>query len=241
MKIKKKFKIITILALSIIIFNFSGCVDSIDEPKLPSRGFFMGLLPAPADGQEISDVYIQASEYSEFVPVWSSGTGASGFWDYADTLDGWWGKTFLNNHIRGNGMFPLIHFSFIDRGENGELILKTPDNLPDATLNDPEWRALYKLSVIDVVNIAKPAYLSLGNEVNRWYEQYGAEEQNPNGFQHYVSLYEEIYDLIKENVPNTNIFCVFSREIVDENREADLNVLKMFNMDKIDFLVQAFQ
>jgi len=227
------------LAIStiIMILIVSGCVDSIDEPELPSRGFFMGILPNPTDEQDIEDVYIKAAENSEFVPIWSSGTGASGFWDYAEKLNGWWGKTFLNNYIRGNEMYPVIHFSFIDKDQSGNLILKTPDYIPDATLNDPEWRSLYKLSVIDVVNIVKPAYVSLGNEINRWYEKYGVEDGDPNGFQHYVSLYNEIYDLIKDISPQTRIFCVFSREIVDENREADLEVLKMFDYSKIDILV----
>ena len=220
-----------------IIFIFSGCVDSIDEPELPSRGFFMGILPNPVDEQDIENVYIKAAENSEFVPIWSSGTGASGFWDYADKLKGWWGKTFLNNYIRGNEMYPVIHFSFIDKDQSGNLILKTPDHISDATLNNLDWRSLYKVSVIDVVKSVKPAYVSLGNEINRWYEKYGVEDDNPNGFQHYVSLYNEIYDLIKDISPQTQVFCVFSREIVDENREADLEVLKMFNYSKIDILV----
>jgi hypothetical protein len=92
------------------------------------------------------------------------------------------GKTFLKNHIRGNGMYPVIHFSFIDKDKGGNLILKTSSNIPDATLNDPEWRNLYKLSVIDVVNIVKPAYISLGIEVNRWYEKYAVEDEDPNDF-----------------------------------------------------------
>jgi hypothetical protein len=134
-------------------------------------------------------------------------------------------------------MFPVIHFSFIDKDQIGNLILKTPESISNATLENSEWRTLYKLSVIDVVNIVKPAYISIGNEVNRWYEQYGATANDPNGFQHYVSLYEEIYDLVKDISPDTKVFSVFSREIVNENREADLEVLKMFNDSKIDILV----
>ena len=234
---KKKIIFLPLVFTLFFILTFSGCLNIIDNPEMPSRGFFMGLLPNPAEGQNIEDAYIQASEYSEFVPIWSAGTGANGFWDYAEKLGGWWGKTFIQKYIRGNDMYPLIHFSFIDKDQNGNLILKTPSNIQNANLNNQEWRSLYKLSVIDVVNIVKPAYISLGNEVNRWYEKYGNSDDNPNGFQHYVSLYEEIYDLIKEISPNTKIFCVFSREIVDENREANLDVLNMFNESKMDILV----
>jgi len=231
----KKLLISTIFILSLTMISLSGCVDPIDEPVLPERGFFMGLLPTPAENQDFSDVYLQAAAYAEFVPIWSSGTGASGFWDYADSLSGWWGNTFLKEYIRGNGMFPLIHFSFIDR-KGEQLVLKTPETLADATLSTPEWRDLYKASVLDVVQSAHPKYISIGNEVNRWYELYGNSETDPNGFQHFVSLYEEIYDAIKAIAPETFVFCVFSREIVSENREADMSVLSMFDANKMDIL-----
>ena len=52
-----------------------------------------------------------------------------------------------------------------------------------------------------------------------------------------MSLYEEIYDAVKAISPQTIVFCVFSREIVEELREADLRVLNMFSSDKLDMLV----
>jgi hypothetical protein len=89
--------------------------------------------------------------------------------------------------------------------------------------------------VIESVEAAKPVYLSLGNEVNRWYEKYGWEGEN--GFKHWVSLYEEIYDDVKELSPETIVFCTFSREIVSENKEADLSVIGLFDPEKLDILV----
>ena len=198
----------------------------------------MSVLPSVGEGQDIEDAYRQAALHSELVPVWSSGTGASGFWEYADKLNGWWGDTFVDGLIRENDMIPIIHFSFIDKDpSSGQLILKTPGSISDASLNDSDWRALYIQSVIDVVHAVRPLYLSTGNEVNRWYEAYGAEEGDANGFQHFVSLHEEIYNAVKAISPNTYVFCVFSREIVAENREADLTVLNMFNAETLDILV----
>jgi hypothetical protein len=104
-----------------------------------------------------------------------------------------------------------------------------------ATLSDPAWREAYKKAVLDIVRAARPKYLSLGNEVNRWYEEYG--EDGPNGFKQYVSLYEEIYDEAKKLSPEIKIFCVFAREIVSENREANLEVLRLFDPSKVDLLV----
>ncbi len=229
-----------ILTILILIVSFSGCVNpppnNVDDPTLPARGFYMGLLPNPSNNQDFKEAFIQAAMYAEFSPIWSSGTGAEGFWDYAEKLSGSWGKTFLKNYIRGNDMFPIIHFSFIDQDTQGNLILKTPDSLPNATLSNTTWKNLYKNSILDVVKIARPKYLSIGNEVNRWYEEYGLSIEHLNGFQHFINLYNEIYDEVKVVSPDTQVFCVFSREIVDENRVANMTLISNFNMDKLDLL-----
>ncbi len=228
------------LIFSVLLF---GCLDSgseeaiVDSSDLPPRGFFMGILPIPGEGQSLQDAYIQTAHYSEVVPVWPSSVGASGFWDYVDHLQKNWGQQMLTKHIHGNDMIPLIHFSFIDKDSNGNLILKAPETMNNATLSNPAWRALYKQSVLDVVTTCNPLYLSTGNEVNRWYAQYGMNQGDPNGFQHVITLHEEIYEMVKEVSPRTRVFCVFSREIVNEYREADLHVLSFFNPNKMDMLV----
>lgn len=130
-------------------------------------------------------------------------------------------------------MFPLIHVSFMKEGVK----LATPPGMENTTLLDEGWRSAYRAAVLEVVKASKPLYLSLDNEVNRWFEKYGVKEGDPNGFQHYVSLYEEVYDAVKALSPETKVFCIFAREMVSENREADLSVLSMFKPDKMDLLV----
>ena len=188
----------------------------------------MGLLPVPWEGQSFDDVYSEVAQYCEIVPVWGRPTP---FYELADELSGSWGETFVTRLIRGNSMIPLIHVSFIDVG----LTLKTPSGMVEVTLSDSAWRQVYKEAVLDIVRISRPRYLSLGNEVNRWCEKYGID--GPNGFEHYVTLYEEIYDAVKSSSPETYVFCTFAREIVSENREANLEVLTFFNPEKIDILV----
>lgn len=226
---------VLIIIISAIVFVFdrlsrSEIVKPADSPKTPNRGFFMGVLPVPGDGQSFEEAYSQAAQYCEFTPVWGRPTP---FYSLASDLSGSWGQAFLDKNIRGNGMFPLIHVSFI--GPNITLI--TPPSMKNATLNSSAWRKAYKQAVLDVVKSSRPMYLSVGNEVNLWYEKYGKEESNPNGFQHFVSLYNEIYDAVKEISPETKVFCTFAREIVSENREADLTILSMFNPEKMDLLV----
>ncbi len=188
----------------------------------------MGVLPTPAQGQSFDAAYAQAAQYSEFVPVWGRPTP---FYNLVTDLSGSWGQIFVQQLIRGNGMFPIIHLSFIGSG----VTLVTPPGLENATLSDSSWRATYKQAALGAVIASRPLYLSLGNEVNKWYEKYG--EDGPNGFSNYVSLYEEIYDAVKELSPDTRVFCVFAREIVSQNREANLEVLRLFDPNKMDLLV----
>ncbi|MBC7113306.1 MAG: hypothetical protein H5T34_04715 [Candidatus Methanomethyliales bacterium] len=227
--------VIVIAGVSIFVSSFmnhstGNKITPADSPKVPNRGFFMGILPVPRDGQSFEEAYSQAAKYSEFVPVWGRPTP---FYDLARDLSGSWGKTFVEINIRGKGMFPLVHVTFI--GSNITLVVLP--YLKNATLSDPAWRRSYIEAILDVVRACKPLYLSVGNEVNRWYEKYGADANDPNGFQHFVSLYEEVYDAVKEISPQTKVFCTFSREVVSENREADMKVLSMFNPDKMDLLV----
>jgi hypothetical protein len=201
-----------------------------DNPVLPVRGFHMSILPMPFEGQSFADAYKEASGLADAVPVWGRPTP---FYGMAGEFSGEWGKTFVDEYTRGNGMLPLFNMSFI----GGGMSLNSPSDIADATLQNPEWRNAYKQAALDIVRAARPLYFSIGNEVNRWYEHHGAESSNPDGFQHYVSLYNEIYDAVKEISPYTNVYCIFAREIVAENREADLGVLKMFNPARMDLLV----
>ena len=190
----------------------------------------MGLLPMPAEGQPLDSAYAIAARASDFVPVWGRPTR---FYDLAEDLSGSWGSVFVKQLIRDNGMFPLVQMSFIDTG----LTLVVPPGLAGATLADPAWREAWLDAALSVVRAARPRYLSLGNEVNRWYEKYGAESQDPNGFQRFVSLYEETRDSVKALSPATNVFCIFAREVVSENRAADMAVLDMFDPARLDLLV----
>ena len=108
-------------------------VTPADSPDMPERGFFMGVLPIPADAQSFEDVYHQASTFTDFAPVWGRPTP---FYDMANELATDWGKTFVEQYTRGSGMFLLIHMSFIGAG----MSLTSPAGVSDPTLSNPEWR-----------------------------------------------------------------------------------------------------
>ncbi|MFO8110204.1 MAG: hypothetical protein R6U17_06785 [Thermoplasmata archaeon] len=235
--------VISIVAFSLIISTLflPGCIEDqdpqeeneikpLDDPVEPFRGYYLGTLPMPEEGQTFDESYNFFSVHGEFTPVWGKPTP---FYKMAEDLEGNWGQTYVDNYIRGNEMFPLIHLSFIGQG----MSLESPANIQNPSLKDNEWREAYKEAAIDVVKTSKPLYLSLGNEVNRWYEKYGAEDGDEDGFQHYVSLYEETYDAVKEVSPETKVFCVFAREIVSENIGANFDFISMFDRNKLDMLM----
>jgi hypothetical protein len=205
----------------------SGPVAPLDSVPMPARGFYMGLLPMPAEGQSLDSAYAVAAACGEFVPAWGR---PSAFYELADELDGDWGGVFVEHLTRDNGMFPLVQMSFMDTG----MTLKCPPELARATVSDSAWRHAYKQAALDIVRACCPRYLSIGNEVNRWYEEY--DTTGANGFQNYVSLFSEMYDTLKALSPGIVVFCSFAREIVAEYREADLSVLSLFPLDKLDLI-----
>ncbi|TET38473.1 MAG: hypothetical protein E3J72_03010 [Planctomycetota bacterium] len=212
-------------------FPISLTVTPLDNPTLPSRGYFMGMLPNPATGSDYDISTTLAAQYCDWTPIWGT---PSPFWEMATDIGGGWGDIFVDQFCRAKGMFPLMHLSFMDAG----MMLALPPELASATLELPAWRTAYKAAAIAVVKAGRPKYFSVGNEVNRWFETYGTDPGNSNGFQHFVSLYEEVYDEVKALSPDTQVFCTFAREIVDNNSEADvLTVLNMFNSDKMDMVM----
>ena len=64
-------------------------------------------------------------------------------------------------------MFPLVHLSFIGPG----VAFVRPPDMENTNLSYPKWRDTYKQAALDVIEASRPPYLSLGNEVNRWYEK----------------------------------------------------------------------
>ncbi len=205
-------------------------VAPVDDPALPDRGFFMGCLPVPAAGETFPDAYATVARVGDFVPVWGRPTP---FYGLAADLAGDWGATFVDGYTRDRGLFPLVSLSFI----GVDMALVAPPGMTGATLADPAWRAAWKQAALDVVQAARPRYLCLGNEVNRWYETYGDTPSDPNAFGNFVSLYEETYDAVKALSPKTLVFCTFAREIVAGNRPADVSVIGKFDPATLDLLM----
>ena len=121
-----------IIEADIFVSYKKTVVTPIDSIVEPGRGYLLGVLPMPYDGQDFAEAYEMASESCELVPVWGK---PSPYWEKAADLEGSWGETFVDDLTRGNGMAPLLHFSFMGEG----LTLASPPGT-GYSLSNQEWR-----------------------------------------------------------------------------------------------------
>jgi len=87
----------------------------------------------------------------------------------------------------------------------------------DANFANPNVRAAIKNYTLWVLREFHPQYLGLGSEVNTYLDAY------PDDAKNYISLYNEVYALVKAEAPETQVFATFQWE--------DLNNLGVFSTE----------
>jgi hypothetical protein len=75
-----------------------------------------------------------------------------------------------------------------------------------ASFGNPDVRAAFKNFTLRIVREFKPLYLGLASEINTY------ADTHPDDFPNYLSLYQEVYDLVKAEAPETQIFVTFQWE-----------------------------
>lgn len=73
----------------------------------------------------------------------------------------------------------------------------------DANFANPNVRTAYKNYALWVVRSFAPRYLGLASEINTYMDAY------PNDAKNFISLYNEIYALVKDEAPKTQVFVTF--------------------------------
>jgi hypothetical protein len=75
-----------------------------------------------------------------------------------------------------------------------------------ASFANPKVRAAFKNYTLRIVHEFHPRYLGLASEINTY------NDTHPEDFPNYLSLYNEVYALIKAEAPETQIFVTFQWE-----------------------------
>lgn len=76
----------------------------------------------------------------------------------------------------------------------------------EASFANPDVRAAFTNFTLRIVRDYKPRYLGLASEINTY------ADAHPEDFPHYLSLYAEVYDLVKAESPETQVFVTFQWE-----------------------------
>lgn len=98
---------------------------------------------------------------------------------------------------------PVFGINFFQGEANA--ILNTPNN-PVKDWTNEKAKEMYKNVALEIIRRYSPKYLSLGIEVNTYYQHH------PEDFERFVEAYKQIYDEIKKDYPDIKLFVSFQLE-----------------------------
>lgn len=202
------------IALLILTFGALACgqpavvtpvptsIGSVFDSGRTTYGFF----PSPPEVTlaSVLKLYQDLGEHADFVLIqqnvpWS---------DFVDAVDGRsQRRTDIANQVtlaRQNHLEAI----FVVDGLNG-LNRSQFSGLPfgwQASFANPQIRSAYKNYALWVVRTFHPRYLGLASEINTYMDTHPGDAQN------FVTLYDEIYQVVKVEAPETRIFVTFQWE-----------------------------
>lgn len=196
----------TILLLATLACN--GSAQSI--PPTPENSIFdsgrtaHGFFPSPPEVslQSVFQLYKDIAQHGDFVLIQQN----AAWEDFTD--DGMLGNSQTRTDIiNQTKLAHENHLEFIFvldalNGLNRREFIGLPEGW-EATFANPDVRKAYKNYALWVVRTFHPRYLGLASEINTYMDAH------PDDAQYFVSLYNEIYTLVKAEAPETRIFVTF--------------------------------
>ena len=133
-----------------------------------------------------------------------------------------------------HGLKPILNFHFWnlfpDPSRGLVLKLVVPPDLPaSTTLASREFRRRWIAEATRIAEAFKPAYFSLGNEIDSFYHYDDAKRKD---FDNYATLVAESYDAIKKVSPETKVMVIF--RYVEMNAKRGYHLIAKFDQEKID-------
>lgn len=89
----------------------------------------------------------------------------------------------------------------------------------ETSFENPDVRSAYTNFALYILREYHPAYLGLASEINTYANEF------PDDYPHYLSLYNEVYDQIKAEAPQTQVFVSFQWDEMN-------NLFQVLNRDK---------
>jgi hypothetical protein len=197
------------IVLIALMFVTLACGETSDIPPAPQTSVFdsgraaYGFYPSPPEVSltSIFKLYKDMSAHADFVLLQQN----TAWQDFLQSPDGKsQTRTDIINQIKLARRNNLEYIFVIDalNGLNRREFAGLPAGW-EANFGDPDVRAAYKNFTLWILRTFHPRYLGLASEINTYMDAYPKDAAN------FLSLYNEIYALIKAEAPTTKIFVTF--------------------------------
>jgi hypothetical protein len=202
-------KRITIAFIILLLTTLACKSQDPSLPPAPQNSVFdsghtaYGFYPSPPKVSLLSvlQTYKNISKHGDFVLLQQNAPWA----DFVNGVDGdSQPRTDIINQVKLARQNDL-EIVFVTDALNG-LNRREFDGLPagwEASFANPDIRTAYKNYALWVVRTFHPRYLGLASEINTYMDAHPADAPN------FISLYNEIYTLVKAEAPETQIFVTF--------------------------------
>jgi hypothetical protein len=200
-----------LLAFSILVISSLACNGGAPSvPPPPKNSIFdsgktaYGFFPSPPEVslESVFQLFKDMSQHGDFVLIQQN----TAWEDFTDNgMDGEsQTRIDLINQVKLARQNDLEYIFVIDalNGLNRRDFIGLPAGW-EASFANPDVRTAYKNYALWVVQNFHPRYLGLASEINTYMDAH------PDDAPNFVSLYHEIYALIKAEAPETQIFVTF--------------------------------
>lgn len=165
-----------------------------------------GFFPSPPEAtlESVLNHYTMLGEHADFVLLQHS----IPWEEFARGVDGQsQDRTDIDNSVilaRQNGLDTVFVVDPLN-GLNRREFFGLPEDWP-AEFANPDVRAAFTNFTLWIVREYQPSYLGLASEINTY------ADAHPDDFPHFLSLYQEVYDRVKAEAPDTQVFVTFQWE-----------------------------
>ena len=209
-KLMKRFTLfILILILTSLACGQSGPVTpfpTLENPASESGKTIYGFFPSPPKATLASIIghYKDLGQYADFILFQHNIPWA----DFVASADGESkSRTDIAGQVmlaRSNGLDSIFVVDPLN-GLNRREFMNLPSGW-EASFANPQVRAAFTNYTLWAVRTFHPHYLGLASEINTYMDTYPEDADN------FLSLYREVYALIKAEAPETQVFVTFQWE-----------------------------
>ncbi|HEU0295829.1 MAG TPA: hypothetical protein VFR47_24030 [Anaerolineales bacterium] len=199
-----------LLALCILLLASIACGESQSIPSTPENSIFdsgktaYGFFPSPPEVsiESILQLYKDMGQHGDFVLI-QQNTAWQDFVEGETEIESRT-RTDLINQVKLARQNNLEYIFVIDalNGLNRREFIGLPSGW-EASFANSDVRTAYENYALWVVRTFHPRYLGLASEINTYMDAH------PDDVKNFISLYNEIYALVKAEAPETRIFVTF--------------------------------